>query len=53
MILITDSAQEQFAKLLSKPEDGTQMRGVVINEGPATAECGDASGPPAAEEATD
>ena len=53
MILITDSAQEHFAKLLSKQEDGTQIRVFVINPGTPTAECGVSYCPPDAVEATD
>ena len=53
MIVITDSAQEHFAKLLSKQEDGTQIRVFVINPGTPTAECGVSYCPPDAVEATD
>ena len=53
MIRITDSAQEHFSKLLSKQEDGTQIRVFVINPGTPTAECGVSYCPPDAVEATD
>ncbi|MBV4368354.1 Fe-S biogenesis protein NfuA [Erwinia sp. BNK-24-b] len=53
MIRITDSAQEHFAKLLSKQEEGTQIRVFVINPGTPGAECGVSYCPPDAVEATD
>jgi len=53
MIVITDVAQEHFSKLLSKQEDGTQIRVFVINPGTPTAECGVSYCPPDAVEATD
>ncbi|ORM67790.1 Fe-S biogenesis protein NfuA [Pantoea rwandensis] len=53
MIVITDAAQEHFSKLLSKQEDGTQIRVFVINPGTPTAECGVSYCPPDAVEATD
>lgn len=53
MILITDSAQEHFVKLLSRQEDGTQIRVFVINPATLTAECGVSYCPPDAVDATD
>ena len=53
MILITDAAQEHFAKLLASQEEGTQIRVFVINPGTPTAECGVSYCPPDAVEATD
>src|SRR5471032_220017 len=53
MILITDAAQEHFAKLLANQEEGTQIRVFVINPGTPTAECGVSYCPPDAVEATD
>src|SRR5471030_1679628 len=53
MILVTDAAQEHFAKLLANQEEGTQIRVFVINPGTPTAECGVSYCPPDAVEATD
>lgn len=53
MILITDAAQEHFAKLLANQEEGTQIRVFVINPGTPTAECGVSYCPPDAVEASD
>jgi len=53
MIIITDAAQEHFAKLLANQEEGTQIRVFVINPGTPTAECGVSYCPPDAVESTD
>lgn len=53
MIHITDTAQQHFAKLLTKQEPGTRIRVFVINPGTPTAECGVSYCPPDAVESTD
>ncbi|MGM3189950.1 Fe-S biogenesis protein NfuA [Dickeya dadantii subsp. dieffenbachiae] len=53
MIRITDAAQEHFAKLLAKQEEGTQIRVFVINPGTPSAECGVSYCPPDAVEPND
>ncbi|WP_038912107.1 Fe-S biogenesis protein NfuA [Dickeya dadantii] len=53
MIRITDAAQEHFAKLLTKQEEGTQIRVFVINPGTPNAECGVSYCPPDAVEPND
>ncbi|AKJ40878.1 Fe-S biogenesis protein NfuA [Pragia fontium] len=53
MIIITDSAQSHFKKLLANQEEGTQIRVFVINPGTPTAECGVSYCPPDAVEASD
>lgn len=53
MIRITDTAQQHFAKLLEKQEEGTQIRVFVINPGTPGAECGVSYCPPDAVESTD
>ncbi|ANE75145.1 Fe-S biogenesis protein NfuA [Dickeya solani] len=53
MIRITDAAQEHFAKLLTKQEEGTQIRVFVINPGTPNAECGVSYCPPDAIEPND
>lgn len=53
MIRISDAAQAHFEKLLSKQEDGTQIRIFVINPGTPGAECGVSYCPADTVEATD
>ncbi len=53
MIVITDAAQEHFSKLLSKQEDGTQIRVFVINPGTPNRGMRCFYCPPDAVEATD
>lgn len=53
MIMISEQAQQHFAKLLSKQPDGTHIRVFVVNPGTAQAECGVSYCPPDAVEDTD
>ncbi|WP_409202821.1 Fe-S biogenesis protein NfuA [Vibrio sp. SS-MA-C1-2] len=52
-IIITDSAQTHFAKLLEQQPEGTNIRVFVVNPGTPNAECGVSYCPPEAVEATD
>ncbi|MDA0149355.1 Fe-S biogenesis protein NfuA [Vibrio sp. LaRot3] len=52
-IIITESAQEHFAKLLAQQPEGTNIRVFVVNPGTQNAECGVSYCPPEAVEATD
>jgi len=53
MIIISESAQAHFVKLLEKQASGTNIRVFVVNPGTASAECGVSYCPPDAVEATD
>jgi Fe/S biogenesis protein NfuA len=53
MIMISEQAQQHFAKLLSKQPEGTHIRVFVVNPGTAQAECGVSYCPPDAVEDTD
>ncbi|QUT01692.1 Fe-S biogenesis protein NfuA [Proteus terrae] len=53
MIIITDTAQAHFAKLLANQEPNTQIRVFVINPGTPNAECGVSYCPPDAVEPND
>ncbi|MEH8022022.1 MULTISPECIES: Fe-S biogenesis protein NfuA [Rheinheimera] len=53
MIMISEQAQEHFAKLLSKQAAGTNIRVFVVNPGTAQAECGVSYCPPDAVEEAD
>ena len=46
MIMISEQAQQHFAKLLSKQPTGTHIRVFVVNPGTAQAECGVSYCPP-------
>ncbi len=52
-IIITESAQSHFAKLLAQQPEGTNIRVFVVNPGTQNAECGVSYCPPEAVEATD
>lgn len=52
-IVISESAQEHFKKLLSQQPDGTNIRVFVVNPGTKNAECGVSYCPENAIEATD
>lgn len=52
-INITESAQENFAKLLAQQPEGTNIRVFVVNPGTQNAECGVSYCPPEAVEAND
>ncbi|MFC0050703.1 Fe-S biogenesis protein NfuA [Rheinheimera tilapiae] len=53
MIMISESAQAHFVKLLEKQASGTNIRVFVVNPGTASAECGVSYCPPDAVESTD
>lgn len=53
MIIISESAQAHFVKLLEKQASGTNIRVFVVNPGTASAECGVSYCPPDAVESTD
>lgn len=53
MIVISESAQSHFVKLLEKQPEGTHIRVFVVNPGTASAECGVSYCPPDSVEATD
>lgn len=53
MIMISESAQAHFVKLLEKQASGTNIRVFVVNPGTASAECGVSYCPPDAVETTD
>ena len=50
MIMISESAQAHFVKLLEKQASGTNIRVFVVNPGTASAECGVSYCPPDAVE---
>lgn len=52
-IVITESAQSHFAKLLAQQPEGTNIRVFVVNPGTQNAECGVSYCPPEAVEKTD
>ncbi len=52
-IIITETAQSHFAKLLGQQPEGTNIRVFVVNPGTQNAECGVSYCPPEAVEATD
>lgn len=53
MIIISESAQAHFVKLLEKQASGTNIRVFVVNPGTASAECGVSYCPPDVVESTD
>ncbi|WP_298440646.1 Fe-S biogenesis protein NfuA [uncultured Ferrimonas sp.] len=53
MIIITETAQAHFVKLLEQQPEGTHIRVFVINPGTAQAECGVSYCPPDSVEADD
>jgi len=53
MIRISDTAQAHFKELLSKQEDGTNIRVFVVNPGQPNAECGVSYCPPDSVEPND